>query len=86
MSLGLNPCFDYFQYTYLLFVCVCLCACACVHAFCSLLLGNPNFKDPYLLDPDLLRDILWLTVDRCDMEFLKYLVSNHSVDVNGEYL
>ena len=53
-----------------------------MHAFCSLLLGNPNFKDLYLLDPDLLRGILWLTVDRCDMEFLKYLDSNHSVDVN----
>ena len=26
--------------------CVCVCVCVCV---CSLLLGNPNFKDPYLL-------------------------------------
>ena len=57
-----------------------------MHAFCSLLLGNPNFKDSYFLDPDLLRGILWPTLVRCDMEFLKYLVSNHSVDVNGEYL
>ena len=27
-------------------LCVCVCVCVCV---CSLLLGNPNFKDPYLL-------------------------------------
>ena len=34
------------------FVCVCVCVCVCVHVcVCvgSLLLGNPNFKDPYLL-------------------------------------
>ena len=37
-------------------------------------------------DPDLSRAILRLTVIIGDLEFLKYLVSNHSVDVNGEYL
>ena len=27
---------------------------------------------------------LTVLVDKSDLEFLKYLVSNHSVDVNGE--
>ena len=27
---------------------------------------------------------LWLTVVRSDLEFFKYLVSNHGVDVNGK--
>ena len=32
------------------FVCVCVCVCLCLCLCgCSLLLGNPNFKDPYLL-------------------------------------
>ena len=33
-----------------------------------------------------MRGILRLTLISRDMEFLKYFVSNHSVDVNGEYL
>ena len=33
-----------------------------------------------------MRGVLRLTLIRRDMEFLKYLVSNHSVDVNGELL
>ena len=33
-----------------------------------------------------MRGILELTVRKGDLEFLKYLVSNHSVDVNGELL
>ena len=31
---------------------MCACGCECVHVYvcvCSLLLGNPNFKYPYLL-------------------------------------
>ena len=33
-----------------------------------------------------MRGILELTVVSGDLEFLKYIVSNHSVDVNGELL
>ena len=33
-----------------------------------------------------MRGILELTVVRGDLEFLKYLVSNYSVDVNGEFV
>ena len=39
-----------------------------------------------LLDPELLMGTLKLTVVRGERKFLKYLIDNHSVDVNGEYL
>ena len=35
-------------------------------------------------DPELLRGILELTIVRGDLDLLKYLVGNQSVDVNGE--
>ena len=40
----------------------------------------------HILDPELLRGTLKLTVVRGDMGFLKYLINNQNVDVNGEYL
>ena len=48
-----------------------------LHALVFIVLG---------LEPELLRGILRLTVLRGDLEFFKYLVSNHSVDVDGEHL
>ena len=37
-----------------------------------------------LPEPELLSGILKLVIDKGDLDFLKYLVSNQSVDVNGE--
>ena len=37
-------------------------------------------------DPTLSRQILKLAVDRGDLDFIKHLVNNLSVDVNGELM
>ena len=35
-------------------------------------------------DPDLVRRVLWLAVSKGDVDFVKYFVTEQSVDVNGE--
>ena len=63
--------------------------CVCVNGVAQVI---PNMYILHALvfivlgpEPKLLRGVLELTVVRGDLEFLKYLVSNHSVDVDGEH-